>query len=75
MDRGQDSYEVVPPALWLDPERGEVLRVVVLKMEQLHNLQLALKPFSRPLFQALSSVALQQSVSYVGSRCGPPVRV
>lgn len=75
VDRGQDSYEVVPPALWRDPERGEVLRVVVSKMEQLHNQQLALKPFTRPLFQALSSVALEQSVSYVGSRCGPPVRV
>ena len=72
---GRDSHEVATPALRLDPERAAVLGVVVLKREQLHNQRLALKPFTRPLFQALSSVALEQSASSVGSSCGPPVRV
>lgn len=35
---------------------GEVPRGIVLKMERLHDQQLALEPFARPPFQAWSSV-------------------
>lgn len=47
--------------------RDEVLRVIVLKMQQPHNPQLALQP----PFQTWRSVALRPSVSSAGSRWVP----
>lgn len=50
-------------------------RVIVLKMEQFHSEQLPLEPLTHRPFQALSSVALEQSVFSVGSECGWPTSV